>query len=1144
MNHARLLIMLVLSICWGGVSAQEPPSSSNLAAGKIYRLEIPNSGIYQLTYSHLVNNLNISAGELRPNNIRILSSGEGIVPPKNNTERPFDPVPVPSWYVGMEDGSFDPGDKLVFFAPGPDNIQISPEGLIEKRSNPFDFSGYIFVQIGSEISPAPLTQINPGSDPQLSVREIQRFRHHEQDLVNLQDLKISNHGTGQRWFGESFSNNRKQDFTDILRPNEAISPNQPAHIAFHFAARASRNTRLNLTVNGENTSYSLSGINVSHSEHPVADSADEGLYYNLPQLDQVSLEYFPSSGNDQAWLDYITFNYFTSELDQQNNSSFFVAPTSQSNFEVTLDYLGSSNSPQIINITHFPDYYTVPVTRNNNQVKFQDNGTSDLMRYAAFDPDQDYPLPNFVNEVANQNLKTMNAPKCLVVYADFLEPAVDRWVAHRSEYSQMSIAKAEIQTIYNEFSGGKVDPGAIRDFVRYLHEKDENFEYLLLFGAASFDYRHINKNHPNTNIIPTYQTAESYHPIFGYPTDDFFGLIRPGQGGDLVGSLAINVGRLPARNLEEAYTMVDKIIRYETTRSARGDWQNRFIFLADDGDNNVHLRDADNISESVRKDSSLIVEKIYFDAYKRVNGASGVRFPDASAKLNQAIQRGALVVNYLGHGGPYGWASERVLTNDDVQSWTNSEQLPLFITATCTFGTYDQPALESTGELLINKGSGGAIALFTTSRPVYSSSNRRLTASTFNRLFEKDEKGFIPIGKVLTRAKNSSSQDTLRANARKYTLLGDPTMRILLPNYQIITTSFNGNNAQLHADTIRPLERVTVQGYVADMDGLPVADYNGIIAPTLFDKVSQSKTLGQSSDSQVRSFNSQENVLWKGKVPVEAGQFEFTMVVPKSINEEIDQGKIQYFATSNTPGMEDAKGAYTNFLIGGIPEDTVLSPTPPVVDLYLENEMFENGERVGPNPMMYVKLFDSLGMNLSNNGLGKEMVAILDGNTNEPIILNSFYEPDVDDSRGGTIFYPLSDLSPGYHSIKVRAWNILGLKGESEIEFFVIDQNEDELFEVSAYPNPFTDRVCVRLKSQLPVGKYNGFLEVFNSSGQIVDEVPVGFLLEGSEIPCIEWRPASRNQYLYSGTYYARIRIEKNTSSDVLYSPVLKLIKI
>jgi len=1036
------------------------------------------------------------------------------------------------------------GDKLIFFAPGPNNISYHPSGFIEEHNNPFDGEGFIFLQIGESIEAVDLPELIIDEATATTFDAIQSHEHHEQDMVNLQDLKIGNHGTGQRWLGESFSLQRKQDFAEILAPMGLLAEGHPAHVSFHFAARASSQTAVRLTVNDQNELYTMSGTNISHSEHRVAFPAEAHPSFNVTEINELSLEFFPNSNTDQAWLDYITLSYYTKELNPDEGPTFFIGAETGDIFEADLDFTGTGNSVQIINISDFPNYYTIPVNFSGNKVSFKDQALPDFNRYVAFDAKKTYPKPAFVEKVPPQSLKSIEVPKCLVVYPDFLEPAVDRWIEHREAYSHMQVDKAEIQKIYNEFSGGKVDPGAIRDYARYLYEKDDNFEYLFLFGAASFDYRHINKNHPDYNIIPTYQTPESYHPIFGYPTDDFFALIQAGQGGDLVGALTIHVGRLPARNLDEANTLVDKIIRYESDRTTRGDWQNRFLFLADDGDNNVHLRDADNIAEDVRKDSSLIVEKIYFDAFKRTNGASGVRFPDATAKLNDAIRRGALVVNYLGHGGPYGWASERVLTNDDVQSWTNSNQLPLFITATCTFGTYDQPALESTGELLINKGSGGAIALFTTSRPVYSSSNRRLTASTFNKIFDEDDKGFIPIGKVLSRAKNANRQDTLRANARKYTLLGDPTMRILLPNYQIITTSFKGNNAQLRPDTVGPLERVTVQGYVADRNGLPVSDYNGIIAPTLFDKVGENSTLGQSSSSKVRTFKTQENVLWKGKVPVIQGQFEFTMVVPKAINEEIGQGKIQYFAASSSAENEDAKGAYTNFFIGGIPNDTLLSPSPPQVDLYLESELFTNGEQVGPNPMVFVKLFDSLGINLSNNSLGKEMIAILDGNTNNPIILNSFYEPNLEDSRGGTIFYPLSDLTPGFHSLKVRAWNIIGLEGEAEIDFVVVDQDETDLFEILAYPNPFLESVCIRLKSKLPVGNYKGHLEVFNSSGQIVDEVPINFLLESSEIPCIEWRPQTRGAYLSGGVFYTRIRVEKNNSSEVLHSPVLKLIKI
>ncbi|NBC25006.1 MAG: type IX secretion system sortase PorU [Bacteroidetes bacterium] len=1145
MNSYKLLPTLLFLILGSIVFAQTNPETSNLASGDTYRLEVPQSGIYTLTYSYLTNELNIPASILDFNHIRILSSGEGVVPESNDVQRPFDPVVVPAYAIGSDDGSFDPGDRLLFYAPGPDNINVSDEGIIKKRNNPYDFNGYFFVQCGDDIASMEFPEFNIDQEPMQRITAIKQFMHHEQDQVNLQDLNIANHGTGQRWLGEAFSLNRKQDFTEALRPTVALSADHPAYVSLHFAARASSQTRLRLNVNGETALFAMSGTNITDSEHQVAQAAEADRMFEINELNEISLEFLPNSGNDQAWLDYITLNYFSSELNPDVGSMFYIMPESEDSYKVDLAFSGNGNSPQLFNITDFPNYYRVPTTLAGDRIQFSDKGTSAFNRYIAFDAEKNYPTPDFIEKIENQSLKDMEVPHCLVVYANVLEPAVNRWIAHREAYSHINIEKAEVQQIYNEFSGGKVDPGAIRDLTRYLYEKDgSTFEYLLLFGAASFDYRHINKNHPDYNMVPTYQTAESYDPIFGYPTDDFFALIRPGQGGDLVGSLSINVGRLPARDLEEAQVMVNKIIRYESSKASRGDWQNRFVFLADDGDYNLHLKDADNIAEDVREDSSLIIEKIYFDAYKRTNGASGVRFPDATAKLNDAIRRGALVINYLGHGGPYGWSSERVLTNDDVQSWTNSDQLPLFITATCTFGTYDQPALESTGELLINKGAGGAIALFTTSRPVYSSSNRRLTAATFKELFGEDEKGFIPIGKVLTRAKNGNRQDTLRANARKYTLLGDPTMRILLPNYQIITTSFKGNNAQINPDTIGPLERVTVEGYIADRNGLPVEEYNGVLSPTLFDKVDERSTLGQSSRSKVRDYKTQENILWKGKVPVTAGHFEFTMVVPKSINEEIGQGKIQYFATSDQEGFEDAKGAYEKFFIGGIPTDTTMNLNPPIVDLYLENDLFINGEQVGPNTMVYVKLFDSLGINLSNNGLGKEMVAILDGNTSDPIVLNSFYEPNLEDPRGGTIFYPLNKLEPGRHTLKVRAWNILDLMGEAEIEFFVVSSEEDEIFEVMAYPNPFVESVCIRMKSQLPVGEYQGFLEVFNSVGQVIDEVPVGFLLQSSETPCIEWRPRTRLTHLGGSLYYVRIRVEKNQSSEVLHSPVLKLIKI
>lgn len=1141
---ARVFITVLFFFSISSLWAQPEETTSSLNQGDLYKVEIPASGMYQLTYSDLTQHLNIPGSSIQGDNVRILSQGGGSLPGPNSIPRSMDPIELPTIGIGLDDNSFDPGDKLLFYAPGPHDVIVNRDQLVEERANPYDFNNYLIVQVGSGVQRTDIPFEEVEGSPDRELFEVLQFRHHERELVNLQDLNVANHGTGKRWFGESFSLNNQQDFVSNFSPLPKISSEEPVHLAFNFAARSANETQLRVSVNENVKSYDIKGTKLDNSESNVAFLASDRDFFSIDELEQLRFDFIPSSGNDLAWLDYITLNFFTPEIAPSQGREFFAPNSTAGLTKISLDNSENSANARLLNISQFPNYYELPVTSSENQVEFLDYGSQITPRYISFISAEDYPRPKFVKKLANQNLKGMSVPECLVVYPDFLEEAVDRWMDHRSSHSNMHIEKADIEKIYNEFSGGREDPTALRDFAKYLLDKSDKFEHLLLFGAASFDYRHINKNNPDQNLVPTYQTDESLNPISGYPTDDYFALLTPSQGGDLVGALSINVGRLPARTLSEAHTLVDKIVNYDTNAEVRGDWQNRFVFLADDGDNNRHMRDADYIAERMRKDSSINFEKIFFDAYKRESGAGGVRFPEATEKLNEAIQKGCLVVNYLGHGGPFGWASERVLTNDQVQSWTNKDKLPLFITATCTFATFDQPALESTGEILLSKGDGGAIALFTTSRPVYATANRRLTASTFNQLFMADSANYWPIGKILTEAKNANGADTLNNNARKFSLLGDPTLQLAMPRYQVITTSFNEFNAQLYTDTIRPLEKVKVQGYIAKPNGMPAENYNGIIEPTLYDKVQERETLGQSSGSSVKSYNVQENILWKGKVKVEGGQFEFIMTVPKSIDESIEKGKISYF--SKTSSTEDnARGAFTNFYIGGLPNDTLYSQSPPSVQLYLENDMFNVGDRVGPNPMMYVELFDSLGINLSNNTLGQEIVGILDGNSASPIALNSFYEPALDDQRRGSIFYPLKDLSPGYHTLKVRAWNILGLKAESEIHFYVVDQDENEIFELSGYPNPFSEEVCIRIKSKLPVGNYEGELQIFNSIGQIVDEVPVDFLLKGSEIPCLEWRPGNNgNHSVLSGYYYCRLKMKKNSSGEVLHSPVLKLVRI
>jgi hypothetical protein len=119
-----------------------------------------------------------------------------------------------------------------------------------------------------------------------------------------------------------------------------------------------------------------------------------------------------------------------------------------------------------------------------------------------------------------------------------------------------------------------------------------------------------------------------------------------------------------------------------------------------------------------------------------------------------------------GHKNGY-WVSTR------LNPYDNLENMPLFITATCSFAAYDEPGFTSAGEHLLSNPNGGAIGLMTTVRAVFSGSNERLTDEVLNIIFNQDENGYPErSGEVLRKSKNANAIDTLDNNARKFTLLG------------------------------------------------------------------------------------------------------------------------------------------------------------------------------------------------------------------------------------------------------------------------------------------------------------------------------------------------------------------------------------
>lgn len=482
-------------------------------------------------------------------------------------------------------------------------------------------------------------------------------------------------------------------------------------------------------------------------------------------------------------------------------------------------------------------------------------------------------------------------------------------------------------------------------------------------------------------------------------------------------------------------------------------------------------------------------------------------------------------MNYTGHGGPENWAQERVFNREDMAELSNSERLPLFITATCDFSVYDDPDEITAGEVLITNPNGGAIALVTTSRLVFSSSNRIINNSYIENLLPVG--GSVPtIGEALRLAKNAIPQN---ANNRKFTLLGDPCTRLAIPKYSIHTVAINGNPPGSY-DTLKSLSEVTIQAEVRDENDMLLTSFNGIAIPSVFDKVSDLSTRANDPDADIFTYQAQQNLLFKGQSSVNNGQFTFSFIVPKDINYAIGEGKLSYYASPNT-GIMDAAGYDQSVLIGGSSENPIVDNEGPQVDVFMNDASFQFGGLTDANPTLYVKLRDESGLNTVGNGIGHDIIGTLDNNTQAQFVLNDFFKSALDSFTQGEVYYPLNNLEDGRHSIRVRAWDVSNNSGEGYTEFVVVSAPQLAIEHLLNAPNPVIHSTSFLFEFNNP-GEAAGLearIEIFNAYGERVQTLVYPLSpLEGYRVAPGEltWdgRDAS-GAPLARGTYLYRLQI-------------------
>lgn len=1097
--------------------------------------------------------MNISPADLSINKIEIFSNPGGLLSPDFRSANPDDLIEKNYLPIGMEDGSLDPGDYLLVYLEGPDQTYTDrnqPNLLYHEKNIYADFN-YAYIRLGVDQPPSipTLPSVNTPGDTFTYYDDL--LVYHEDHRNLLHEWTRLKQGSGQYWYNEWLKVNRTVELTSLF-DDQNIDFKTDAILRVTMALRAGQNSAFQAYYQDQIfTSPQASRVTAltGNRDTEVAFAHRTTLQTPISLQPNAPLSFsvhYPIAGEgSEGWLDFLHLQV-RKHLRIQNGGTLFRNLSAINSSYATFEIENFTPSAKIWAIDSLGQVQEIQgrISGSKAWVTVPHQGTT--RTFLAFDPQGSFPSPLPIGIIEPQNLHSIQSAELLIIYPESLGAAAEKLAQHRTNHDGYLTQIVEVGQIFHEFGGGKADPSAIRAFVRMVKSRSDALKYVLLLGDGSFDHR--NRYELGNNLIPVYET-ESLNPINAFPSDDFYGILFSEEDDPLMGALDVAVGRLPVADLTEAMAVVDKLIQYDTQPTHLGNWRNRLLFVADDEDNMLHTRDADQIADQIGDQfPQFNVEKIYLDAFEQISTPGEQRYPEVTTAIEQSIFQGILTLTYLGHGGISGLAQERILEINDLLSWTNLNRLPLIVTATCSFTAYDEPSIKSAGEIALLNPSGGAIGLLTTVRAVYAQQNADLTERAMQSLFERSQGKIRSIGEAMQIAKNSFVSTSIITNSRKFALIGDPSQKLAIPELKVYTETINEHLPDpTQPDTLKALQKITLTGYVGYENGNIAGDFNGELFPLVFDKPVQLTTLGQDDTSYPFEYEVQNNRLFKGRASVENGEFSVTFVMPKDINYEVGPGKISYYAQASE-GVLDAGGYYNDVAIGSANLEGLSDNTGPEVAVFMNTTNFKSGDNTSPNPLLLVNLSDENGINVAGNSIGHDLEAILDENDRKSILLNDFYEANLDDYTSGWIRFPMNDLEEGLHTIRVKAWDVANNLGEGNTSFRVVLSEEVLIDQLSAYPNPFIEETCFSFDLQSQEGTVAVEINIFSMNGQLVKKLEQRLytINNGGSESCIKWDGKGANGVsLGKGIYLYSVRISKNTLDGQIIlgeSPLKKLV--
>lgn len=804
------------------------------------------------------------------------------------------------------------------------------------------------------------------------------------------------------------------------------------------------------------------------------------------------------------------------------------------------------------------------------------SGETARLDYVSMAWEKAIPLPNlsgshpaatYVKNIANQDLHADGQADLVIIIPasrTLLKQAQRLKELHES-HDGMRVNIVAADQLYNEFSSGTPDANAYRRYLRMLQDRAATEadmpKYLLLFGDCVWDNRMLTadcKRFDPDDFLLVYESENSFSETVCYAGDSWMGILAEGAGSDARRELQdVGVGRFPVTTVAEAKIMVDKTINYSKNQNG-GAWQNTIMFMGDDGNDNIHMKDVDSVANSVGRDyPNFLIKKVMWDAYTRESSATGNTYPEVSKIIRQQQANGALVMDYGGHGNATLISHESVLGLSDF-SESRTSNLPLWVTAACDIMPFDG-VTETIGEAAVLNEKGGAVAFYGTARTVFTSANKYINHAFMKRVLSLQDGKPIALGEAHRLAQNDVMLGTNRyptptredpnktspeqdnsENHLQYSLLGDPALSLNLPTAQVVVDEIDGVAVGSGTmPTVKAGSVIKMKGHVAGVEG-----FNGVVTATVRDTQEEitCKLNNTSGDGAEVAFKylDRTKTLYHGSDSIRNGQFELTFAVPKDINYADGQGMINLYAL-NTDKTIRANGSCDQFIVGGSAEAKNDSVGPSIY-CYLNSPSFVDGGNVNSTPYFVAEIKDKDGINAAGSGIGHDLQLVIDGDMAKTYTLNNNFSYDFGTYTSGSTFYSIPELEEGPHRLQFRAWDIQNNSSTAVLHFNVVKGLRPQLFNIGVTNNPARTSTTFIISHDRMESNMDVVIELFDAAGrQMWRHAENGVSATGNYT--VDWDlSVDGGRPLQTGVYLYRVKVSSEGSSYV--SKTKKLIVI